>query len=285
MASLVKDYEQYGKVPGVTFLGVCMSTTATLKSMTDQAKRYKLEPFANMLDTGGATAGIYNVPRTAAFRLVILDGEGKFAYNAAKGWRWAGGENDGKYIHHTQIEKSLKKFPGLLGTGAAPTPLKKAAHYFDLQQYSMMETEILRVTATDKTEPVAAYAAMLRKKFDEHRRARVTQIADLSKNKPVQAYREAMSFIQAFPKAEERATVNELGANLMKEPAVKKEFDAEAAYHRILVPEMKKITTTKQYEQRILPLLQGYQKQFATTQYAATAAGACEGLQEAVSQR
>jgi hypothetical protein len=285
LASLVKDYEQYGKVPGVTFLGVCSSTTATVKSMTDQAKRYKLEPFANMLDTGGATASAYNVPRTSAFRLVVIDGEGKIAFNASKGWHYTSGADAGKYIHHVQIEKSLKKFPGILGTSPAPTPMKKAAHFFDLQQYTLMENEILRVTALDKSEPVAAYGAMLRKKFDEHRRARVTQIADLSKNKPVQAYREAMSFIQAFPKAEERTTVNELGTNLMKEPAVKKEFEAEAAYHRILVPEMKKITTLKQYEQRILPLLQGYQKQFSTTQYVATAASACEGLQEAVAKR
>lgn len=284
-ASLLKDYEKFGKMLGVTFIGVCFSPVATPKSMADQAKRYKLEPFANMLDTCGATAMLYNVPRTSTFRLVVVDGEGKIAYNAGKGWHWTSGEDAGRYIHHTQLEKSMKKYKGILGVDEVPTPMLKAAHYFDLQQFTLMENEILRVTATDKSGPVAAFAAHLRKKFDVHRQSRLTQIADLSRTKPVQAYREAMSFMQAFPKAEERTTVNEMYQKLLAEPAVKKELDAETAFQRMLVPEMRKITTTKQYETRIAPLLAGYQKQFAGTDFVLAAVNACEGLQEGVNSR
>ena len=109
MSSLLKDYDTYKKNRNVTFIGINTSITATLKTMESQVKQFKLQPFANMLDAGGATAAAYNVPKSAPFWLVIIDGGGKIAYNASRGWQWAGsGPDAGKFIHQTQLEKSLK---------------------------------------------------------------------------------------------------------------------------------------------------------------------------------
>ena len=57
--------------------------------MESQIKQFNLKPFANMLDAGGATGAAYKVPANAPFWLVVIDGGGKIAYNASRGWHWS----------------------------------------------------------------------------------------------------------------------------------------------------------------------------------------------------
>src|SRR5258705_718706 len=94
--------------------------TANLSTLKRQVDSFKLNPLATMLDSGGMTATAYNVPRNAKFRLVVIDGDGKIAYNASQGWFWSSGPDSGKLIHHTQVDHSLSKFTALLYDATPP---------------------------------------------------------------------------------------------------------------------------------------------------------------------
>lgn len=273
MASLVKDYESYKKTRNITFIGINMSPTATQKTMESQIKQFKLGPFANMLDAGGATAAAYGVPKSAPFWLVVIDGGGKIAYNASKGWTWSGGPNDGKYIHNTQIEKSLKEYPeGVLGNKEIPKEMELAAHYFDLQQFDLLEMEFRKAS----TPAAKEFAEYVRARIAESRKARKDQIEALSASNPAQAYREATAFAAAFSKAPESGVVNELGKKLQSQPEVKKEIAAEAAYQATIVPELKKTTTRDRYLKMVQPLVDGYLKAYGSTQFGEAVKIACE---------
>lgn len=282
MASLVKDYQFYKAFRNVSFLGICRSPTATVKTMAQQVEQFKLKPFANMLDMGGATAAAYNVPRSAPFWLVVIDGGGKIQYNASRGWTYRGGANDGKFVHEIQIQNSLKAYPGgILGVKDVPKAMALAAHYYDLQQFDLLEAELRKAAAPDDK----AFAELVRGKTLESRQGRKLQIEDLSKTDPVQAYREATAFVAAFPTAPERTDVNKLGQALVKETVVKREIAAESAYQQMLVPELKKTTTLNRFEKVIAPLVAAYLKGFGDTQYAAAVKGACEAHRKAVETR
>ncbi len=277
MSSLLKDYDTYKKNRNVTFLGINTSITATLKTMEGQVKQFKLQPFANMLDAGGATAAAYGVPKSAPFWLVIIDGGGKIAYNASRGWHWADGPDAGKFIHQTQLEKSLKEFPeGILGSKAVPREMEAAAHYYDLQQFDLLEVELRKYEGRSSLPACKEFAEYVRAKIAESRKARKEQIEALAKSEPVQAYREAIAFATAYPVAPERSAVNELGRSLLKSPEVKKEIEAEGAFQQMLVPELKKTTTFDRYVKNVQPLLDGYLRSFGATQYGAAVKVACE---------
>ena len=281
MASLVKDYETYKKLHNITFIGINTSPTTTLKVMESQVKQFNLKPFANMLDAGGATAAAYGVPRSAPFWLVVIDGGGKIAYNASKGWFWASGPNAGKTIHSTQIEKSLQEYPeGVLGKREVPKEMEAAAHYYDLQQFDLLEMELRRAS----TPAAKEFAEYVRGRIAESRKARKDQIEALSTSDPVQGYREATAFAAAFPKAPEGAVVNELGRKLQKEPTVKKEIEAEGIFQQMIVPELKRTTTRDKYLRFIQPLLDGYLKTYGATQFGAAVKLACEAHLQKVSE-
>jgi len=281
LASLVKDYETYKKLHNITFIGINSSSTATLKTMESQVKQFNLKPFANMLDAGGATAAAYGVPRNAPFWLVVIDGSGKIAYNASRGWFWADGPNAGRTIHSTQIEKSLKDYPeGVLGKKDIPKEMETAAHYYDLQQFDLLEME-LRKAATPAAKEFAEY---VRGRIAESRKARKEQIESLSASDPTQAYREAIAFAAAFAKAPESQAVNEMGRTLVKQPSVKKEIDAEAAFQQSLVPELKRALTKDKYQRFVQPLLDSYLKAYGMTQYGASVKIACEAHLQKVSE-
>jgi len=274
LSSLLKDYDTYKKNRNVTFIGINTSITATPKTMESQVKQFKLQPFANMLDAGGATAAAYNVPKSAPFWLVIIDGGGKIAYNASRGWHWADGPDAGKFIHQTQLEKSLKEFPeGILGSKPVPKEMETAAHYYDLQQFDLLEAELRSKGSVPACKEFVEY---IRGKIAESRKARKDQIEALSKSEPVQAYREAISFATAYPAAPERSVVNELGRSLLKTPEVKKEIEAEGAFQQMLVPELKKTTTVDRFAKNVQPLLDGYLRSYGSTQYGAAVKVACE---------
>ena len=273
---MLQDYETYRKHRNVTFIGINTSITATLKTMESQVKQFKLKPFANMLDAGGATAAAYDVPKNAPFWLVIIDGGGKIAYNASRGWSWSGGPDAGKFIHQTQLEKSLKEFPeGILGSRDVPKEMEAAAHYYDLQQFDLLEVE-LRKYEKGGTPACREFSEYLRARMAETRKARKEQIEALAKTEPVQAYREATAFAAAYPVAPERSAVNDLGRALLKTAEVKKEIEAEAAFQQMLVPELKKTSTLDRFMKNVQPLLDGYLKTFGTTQYGAAVKVACE---------
>ncbi len=277
MSSLLKDYDTYRKNRNVTFIGINTSITATLKTMEGQIKQFKLQPFANMLDAGGATAAAYGVPKSAPFWLVIVDGGGKIAYNASRGWTWSGGADNGKYIHQTQLEKSLKEFPeGILGSKPVPKEMETAAHYYDLQQFDLLEGELRKYEGKSRMPACKEFAEYMRSKIAESRKARKEQIETLSQSEPIQAYREAMAFAAAYPAAPERAAVNELGRTLLKTPEVKKEIEAEAAFQQMVVPELKKTSTVDRYLKTVQPLVDGYLKAFGAAQYGAAVKVACE---------
>jgi len=284
LSSLLKDYENYKKYRNVTFLGINTSITATQKTMESQVKQFNLKPFANMLDAGGATAAAYNVPKSAPFWLVVIDGDGKIAYNASRGWTWAGGPDNGKFIHQTQIEKSLKAFPeGIIGSKEVPKEMELAAHYYDLQQFDLLEGELRKFEGKSSAPACKEFAEYLRGRIAESRKARKDQIEALSKTEPVQAWREATAFAAAYPAAPEKSVVNELGRSLVKMPEVKKEIDAEAAFQQMLVPELKKTTTLARFTKNIQPLLDGYLKSYGATQYGAAVKAACEAHKQKVS--
>jgi hypothetical protein len=254
--------------------------------MESQINQFKLKPFANMLDAGGATAAAYEVPKTAPFWLTVIDGAGKIAYNASRGWHWSSGPNAGKYVHQTQIEASLKQHPeGVLGAREVPAEMATAAHYFDLQQFNLLEVELRKAEAKSSPAPVKEFAEYVRTRIAESRKARKEQIEALAKTDAVQAYREATAFAAAFPSAPERAAVNEMGRSLLKETAVKREIDAEAAFQQMLVPELKKTTTRDRFLRMVQPLLDAYLKSFGNTQYGAAVKGACEAHLQKVSEK
>lgn len=283
MASLVKDYETYKKYRNITFLGINTSITATVKTMESQVKQFNLKPFANMLDAGCATAAAYGVPKNTPFWLVVIDGGGKIAYNASRGWHWSSGPDAGKYIHQTQIEKSLKAYPeGILGAKDVPKDLELAAHYYDLQQFDLLEGELRKFEGKSSAPEHKAFAEHVRGKIVETRKARKEQIEALSQTEPVQAWREAMAFATAYPAAPERAAVNEMGRALVKQPEVKKEIEAESAFQQMLVPELKKTTTLARFVKNIEPLLAGYLKAYGATQYGAAVKLACEAHKQKV---
>lgn len=247
-------------------------------------EQYKLRPFANMLDAGGSTTAAYNVPRNSPSWLTVIDGSGKIIYNASKGWYWSGGPNDKRLIHHTQIEKSLREFPdGILGLKEIPADMETAAHYYDLQQFGLLEVELRKAEAKSAPPASKAFAETVRARMAESRMSRRDQIAAFSATDPVQAYREAIAFTAAFPNAPERAAVNEMGQSLVKQPAVKREMEAEAVYQQMLVPELKKTTTLDRYVKNVQPLLEAYLRKFGTTQYGAGVKNACDAHRAAVS--
>lgn len=277
MSSLLKDYENYKKLRNVTFIGINNSITTNLKAMESQVKQFKLQPFANMLDAGGATSAAYGVPKNAPFWLVVIDGGGKIAYNASRGWHWAGGPDNGKFIHQTQIEKSLKEYPeGILGSREIPKEMALAGHYYDLQQFDLLEGELRKFEGKGGPAGCKEFADYMRSRMAESRKARKEQIETLSSAEPVQAFREATAFAAAFPAAPERAGVNELGRALLKMPEVKKEIDAEAVFQQMLVPELKKTTTFDRFMKIIQPLLDSYLKTYGATQYGQAVKVACE---------
>ncbi len=248
--------------------------------MESQIKQFNLKPFANMLDAGGATAAAYDIPKSTPFWLVVIDGEGKIAYNASRGWHWSGGPDAGKYIHQTQIEKSLKATPeGILGSIEVPKEMELAAHYYDLQQFDLLEMELRKSSAP----ACKTFADQVRARMAESRKARKEQIETLAKTEPVQAWREAMAFAAAYPSAPERTAVNEMGRTLVKLPEVKKEIEAENAFQQMLVPELKKTTTLARFEKNVAPLLAGYLKAFGATQYGAAVKIACDAHKQKVS--
>jgi len=249
--------------------------------MESQVKQFNLKPFANMLDAGGATAAAYSVPRNAPFWLVVIDGGGKIAYNASKGWFWSNGPNAGKTIHSTQIEKSLQDYPeGVLGKKEVPKEMETAAHYFDLQQFDLLEMELRKATSPAAKE----FAEYVRGRIAESRKARRDQIETLAMTDPAQAYREAGAFFAAFPKSPEGPIVNEMGRNLVKQPSVKREIDAEAAFQQSVVPELKKALTKDKYLRFVQPLLDSYLKTFGSTMFGASVKVACEAHLQKVSE-
>ena len=281
MASLTKDYQTYSKMHNITFIGINSSSTATQKTMESQVKQFNLKPFANMLDAGGATAAAYGVPKNAPFWLVVIDGAGKIAYNASKGWFWSSGPNAGKTIHSTQIEKSLQDYPeGVLGKKEVPKEMELAAHYFDLQQFDLLEMELRKAT----TPAAKEFAEYVRARIAESRKARKDQIESLSSSEPAQAYREASAFFAAFPKSPEGPAINDMARGLAKQPGVKKEMDAEAAYQQMLVPELKKATTKDKYLKFIQPLLDSYLKSYGSTQFGSSVKIACDAHLQKVSE-
>lgn len=281
LKSILTDYAKYSKTRNITFITVCCSMTATMQQLERQAQQFRLSPFPTMLDAAGATAHAYKVPKGYGTWIIIIDGDGKIAYADSKGWYWSGGVDKGKLVHHTMIENSAKKAPGILALPNVPEIAEQAAHYYDLQQFLLAETEIKRLEKLP-AEDLKAFAGTLREKISDVRKKRLEEIQEMSKTTPVQAYREAVAFVAAFPASPERAPMNELGKSLQKEPAVKSELQAEDAYRRIVVPELLKSPKgTADFEQRVAPLLKGYLKTYGTTEYAAAVTDGVEGYKMA----
>jgi|SRR5579862_1877974 len=281
LKSILADYEKFSKTRSITFVSICASMTATLKSVERQAEQYKLNPFPTMLDAAGATAHAYKVPKGYGTWIIVIDGDGKIAYSDSKGWRWSGGENAGKLVHHTMIEDSQKKAPGILKVKAVPADATLAAHYYDLQQFQLAEVELKKLDKKT-AEDVKAFTTLLHDTIVETRKKRLAEVEEMSKTTPVQAYREAVAFVAAFPSSPERSPMNDLGKALVKDAAVKNELQAEDAYRRIVVPELLKSPKgSADFEQRVEPLLKGYLKVYGTTEYAAAVTDGVEGYKMA----
>ncbi|MBE7467127.1 MAG: hypothetical protein HS116_26950 [Planctomycetes bacterium] len=265
---MAQDYASYKNSPNVTFIGINMSRTGDARSVKAQVDRYDLKPFANMVDAGGATSSAYGVPKNAANWLVIVDPEGKIAYNASKGWTWSSGADRGRAIHQTVIERSLKGANGLLGVKEIPSSMEYAAHLFDLQQFSLLEVELLKAEAKAGDTEAQGFAKKLRERVAEERKRRMTQIQGLVATDPVQAYREAIAFVEAFPKAPEMAELRKLGMELNRKPEVQLELKAEDGYRQVLVPAMRQCRDMRTFTSKVKPLLDGYLQTFGKAQFA-----------------
>lgn len=187
-------------------------------------------------------------------------------------------------IHQTQLEASLAKHPGILGIKEIPAGMETVAHCFDLQQFLLLEAELKKAEGKEKPDAFQYFAMRVRDRVEEVRKARAEQIAALAGSEPLQAYREAESFVAAFPAAPEKAAVSQVARNAMKQPAVKKELQAENAYRQVFVPEMKKARSQSSFLKKVEPLLEGYLKTYGDTRYAEVAKGAVEAHGEALSR-
>ena len=253
--------------------------------MTAQVDKFGLKPFANMLDAGGVTAAAYGIPRNAKFWLILIDGDGKIAYNeGGMGWHWTSGPNSGKTVFETQLEESFSKSKGLLGDARIPGTMKYAAHLFDLQQFDLMEAEIKKATTAGSIDE-EDFARLMHGKIADERKRRMEQIQGMVKLDPVQAYRDAIAFVEAFPKAPEMQTLRTVGQKLSSDSKVQRELAAEAGYQQIMVPVMKRTITPAMYDKNMGPLLDGYLKSFGDTPYAEVVKGAVESLRVAVNTK
>jgi hypothetical protein len=237
---------------------------ADVKTMTSHVARLKLEPFANMLDAGCATAEAYHLPRNCNFKLVVIDGAGKIAYRAGSEFSYQARPD----IHIDQIEKSRKEYPvGILGADVAVPPgMGKAAHLFDLQQFGLLEQELTRVLQESGSAENIRFAELLRGRQADGLRSRSRQIQSMADGQPVQAYREALLFVEAFPKCEEAATLSALADKLIANPKVKLETDAEAAFQRDLLPLLIKAKNAGDLNFST-PIFENYLKEFGATDY------------------
>lgn len=270
MAGLAKEYERFRGTRNLTFVGVCASLTATPASMAQQAERFKVKPFATMLDAGGATSAAYDVPRRAYFWLVVVDAEGKIAFNASHAWTWTESSTPGKTVFQDCVEATVKKSPGILGAAEIPRGMEAAAHYFDLQQFGLFEPELQK--AESRTDEAAVrFIADARAKVEAGRKTRLDQLKALLESDPYRAYHEAKVFSAAYPQAPEKADVAALLKKLQALPLVKKELAAEEAFQKMIVPPMRTATTYKLFQERVQPAWLAYQKSHGSTRFAAVA--------------
>jgi hypothetical protein len=187
-------------------------------------------------------------------------------------------------VFQAQLEESFSKSKGLLGDAKIPTSMKYAAHLFDLQQFDLMETEIKKASTAGSVDE-EDFSKLLHGKVSDERKRRMEQIQSLAKNNPVQAYRDAISFVEAFPKAPEMPALRTIGQKLSGENKVQRELAAEAGYQQIMVPAMKRTSTPALYDKNIGPLLEGYLKTFGDTAFSEVVKGAVESLRLAVNVR
>jgi peroxiredoxin len=281
LKSMMGDYEKYSKTRNITFISICRSMTSTMKQVEKDIDQNKCHPLPTMLDAGGATAHAYKVPKMYSTWVVVIDPDGKIVYNRNKGWYWTSGTDKGKYVHHTMIEDSQKKSPGILDKKTIPVEAAYAAHLFDLQQFSLVEIEAKKLTAS-KVGEVKEFGAYLKERIAEIRKNRLAEIEELSHTVPTQAYREAVNFVAAFPTCPEKPAMNEIGKTLMKTPAVKAELQAEDAYRRMIVPELMRTPKgTADFEQRVQPVLNAWAKMYKDTDYCAAVTDGVEGYKMA----
>lgn len=236
--------------------------------MARHVEHFKLQPFANMLDAGGATAEAYHLSRNCNFQLVVIDGGGKITYRARSEYAYMAHPE----VHIAQIEKSRKEYPGgLLGADiVVPQAMSKVAHLFDLQQFGLMEQELTRVLKESESAENLKFAEMLRAREVDIRRARSHQIQKIAEEKPVQAYREALLFVEAFPKCDEATDLNALATKLIAIPKVKLEIDAEAAFQSDILPHLIKAKSAEELNFST-PVFENYLNAFGNTDYWAVA--------------
>jgi hypothetical protein len=284
--SMMADYEKYSRTPNITFVSICRSMTASMKQVERDVEQFKVRPIPTMLDAGGATAKAYKIPKEYSSWIVVIDHEGKIIYNRNKGWYWSAGPDKDKLVHHTMIEENQKRAPGILDRKFMPADASPAAHLYDLQQFLLAETEIRKMEAKKSSDELKAFGGYMREAISETRKRRLDEIQQMSSSDPVHAYREAVAFVAAFPMAPERATMNDIGKSLLKNPQVKTELQAEDAYRRILLPELAKTPKgTVEFAARVQPALDGYMKVYGSTEYAAAVSDGVEGYKMAAATR
>lgn len=282
LKDVMSDYNKYEKSRNITFVSICMSMTATLKQVEKYADQYKVHPLPTMLDAGGATSHAYKVPKNYFSWVVVIDAEGKIVYTRNKGWYYINADGSHTLVHHREIENCLKTAPGILGRKTVPTGGEAAAKMFEMQQFQLAEFEIKKADARKPSDELKEFTGYLSGKIADTRKQRLAEAQELAKTSPVQAYREAVAFVAAFPSSPERSPMNDLGKSLIQDPKVKKELQAEDAYRRILVPELVKTPKgTAEFAARVQPALDAFNKVYGDTQYAAAVTDGVEGYKMA----
>jgi len=285
LKSMMTDYELFSKMRNITFISICRSMTATMKQVERDIEQNKVHPLPTMLDAGGATSHAYKVPKQYSTWIVVIDPDGKIIHNDSKGWFWSGGVNKGRKVHHTIIEDSQKKSPGILDKKEVPIEAALCSHLFDLQQFTLVEAEAKKLAAA-KVDAVKDFGVFIKDRIADIRKKRLAEIEELSHSAPTQAYREAVNFVAAFPNCPEKAPMNEIGKNLMKTPAVKAELQAEDAYRRMIVPELARTPKgSADFEQRVQPVLNAWAKLYKDTEYCAAVTDGVQGYKMAAASR
>jgi hypothetical protein len=264
---LAKDYETYSSKLNITFVGVSTDVNGNQRSLQADVEKFKLKPFAHVLDNTGALASAYQVPQKVPLTIVIVDAEGKIALNVEWNYRVMAAGSSGKpdYKYITALNGCSEKAPGLLGDLKAPEGCEQAAHMFSLQQFDLMEMEFAKVPQNDG---VKAFREGLKAKVEAYTKQRLTDLQAMADTDPLTAYYETQVFVQAFRKAKELSAAQSLLSKLRINATVKKELEAEMMYQRVVAPQMTRINSKAVYEKKIKPLMDAYLQRYGTTKYA-----------------
>jgi hypothetical protein len=280
---LARDYELFKDSPNITYIGVCATPGADLKSMKNEQVTMKIKdlPFPKMLDSSGATLAAYHMTANVPYQLVILDSAGKIAFNKDPRYSLKDPRTGKRvYTRVKAAQETLAKSPGLLTDVEVPKGMSKAVHLYSLQQFDKLALELARAKKTDKSAETKAFAQMLEDRIAAYRAKRIEELKALAQSDPIKAFREVEAFLLCFPRAKEASAARSLHSRLRGNSKVRAEQTAQMAFQRVVVPAMNRVRDKRSFEKKVAPMVAGYMKKFGSTEFAKTAQASVDAYQK-----